>query len=329
MKTLITGATGFVGGALARRLHAQSADVTAVGRNLNAGQRLEKEGIRFLQADLADKDAITAACVGQDMVFHCGAYCSPWGRYNDFYASNVVGTQHIILGCEQHDVKRLVHVSTPSLYFAYESRLNVSENDPLASKQVNFYTQTKLLAEQAIDHAYQRGLPVITIRPRAIFGPGDRTILPRLISRLKEGRLRIIGDESNLIDLTYIDNVVDALLLCANAPDSTLGRKYNITNGQPINLWQMVQQLCTELNLSYPRQRLPFRLAFLLAWGMETASRTLFDYKEPLLTRYTVSILAKSATLDISAARRDLGYQPKVSVEEGSRRFITWWKEQV
>lgn len=325
MKVLITGATGFLGGALASRLHAQSAEVTGLGRNPIAGQQLEQDGIHFLRADLADKQAITAACAGQDIVFHCGAFCSPWGRYHDFYASNVTGTQHIIHGCQAHDVSRLVYVSTPSLYFAYDSRLNVSESDALADKQVNFYTQTKLLAEQAIDRAHQAGLPVITIRPRAIFGPGDRTILPRLISRLQQGRLRIIGDESNLIDLTYIDNVVDALLLCANAPSQTWGKKYNITNGEAVNLWRMVERLCSELNLPYPNQKIPFRIAFVLAYGMEIASRTLLNYKEPLLTRYTVSTLAKSATLDIRAARRELGYEPKISVEEGVERFITWW----
>lgn len=327
MKTLITGATGFVGGALARRLHAQSADVTALGRHPIAGKQLQEDGIRFLRADLADKQAITAACAEQDIVFHCGAFCSPWGPYRDFYASNVTGTEHIIHGCQEHDVSRLIYVSTPSLYFTYDTRLNVSERDPLADKQVNFYTQTKLLAEKAIDSAQHAGLPVITIRPRAIFGPGDRTILPRLISRLEQGRLPIIGDESNLIDLTYIDNVVDALLLCANAPSSTLGKKYNITNGEPVNLWHMVQRLCTELNLPYPRQKIPFRLAFMLAWGMEIASRTLLNNKEPLLTRYTVSVLAKSATLDISAARRELGYKANVSVEEGVERFVAWWVE--
>lgn len=325
MKTLITGATGFVGGALARRLHAQSADVTALGRNPIAGKQLEQDGIRFLQADLGDKQAITAACAEQDIVFHCGAYCSPWGRYRDFYTSNVTGTQHLIHGCQQHHVSRLIYVSTPSLYFAYDTRLNVSESDPLAAKQVNYYTQTKLLAEHAIDSAHEAGLPVVTIRPRAIFGPGDTTILPRLISRLQQGRLRIIGDESNLIDLTYIDNVVDALLLCANAPSTALGKKYNITNGEPANLWQMVQRLCRELNLPYPRKKIPVRVAFMLAWGMEIASRTLLNYKEPLLTRYTVSVLAKSATLDISAARRELGYKANVSIEEGVERFIAWW----
>ena len=326
MKALVTGGTGFLGGALARRLHTLSVDVTALGRNPVAGQRLEEEGIPFLRVDLADKRAIEAACAGQDIVFHCAALSSPWGRYRDFYVANVTGTEHIIHGCQRHRVSRLVHVSTPSLYFAYHSRLNVCENDPLPAKQVNFYTQTKLLAEQAIDRAYYTGLPVITIRPRAIFGPGDTTILPRLITRLQQGRLRLIGDGTNLTDLTYIDNVVDALLLCADS--TTLGHKYNITNGQPVYLWNMIKRLCTELNLTYPQQKIPFRVAFILAWGMEIVSRTLLSYKEPLLTRYTVSVLAKSATLDIKAARRELGYVPRVSVEEGVQRFVRWWKEQ-
>ena len=323
---LVTGATGCLGQHLVGKLLDEGYLVRASGRNHAIGACLHGGATEFVAGDLQDTRLVRQLCSGVDVVFHCAALSSPWGRYRDFYAANVTGTEHIIHGCQRHRVSRLVHVSTPSLYFAYNSRLNVCENDPLPAKQVNFYTQTKLLAEQAIDRAYYTGLPVITIRPRAIFGPGDTTILPRLITRLQQGRLRLIGDGSNLTDLTYIDNVVDALLLCADS--STLGHKYNITNGQPVYLWNMIKRLCTELNLTYPQQKIPFRVAFMLAWGMEIVSRTLLSYKEPLLTRYTVSVLAKSATLDIKAARRELGYAPRVSVEEGVQRFVRWWKEQ-
>ena len=181
MRALVTGGTGFLGGALARRLRLQGDAVTVLGRNRTAGARLQAENMRFVWADLTDAAAVNAACAEQEVVFHCGATVAPWGRYQDFYATNVSGTQNIIRGCLEHKVARLIYVSIPSLYFAHQDRLNVGEYHPLPAKLVNAYTITKFQAEQAIDRAYRNELPVITLRPRAIFGPGDTTILPRVI----------------------------------------------------------------------------------------------------------------------------------------------------
>lgn len=329
MKTLITGATGFLGGALARRLHGMGWDVTALGRNPRALAALNAEGIRTLQADLADEAAIRAACQGQEIVFHSGALSAPWGRGEGFYRANVLGTRHVVRGCQDANVQRLLHVSTPSIYFRYEPRLNVRETDPLPAKPVNEYARTKLLAEAEVDRAHADGLPVVTIRPRAIFGPGDTTILPRLIQRLASGRLPVIGDGKNIADLSYVENVVDALLLCAESPKSTLGKKYNITNGQPVVLWDMVRKVAAALGYPPPRGHIPYRIADAFAGLLEMTHRLLPSQPEPPLTRYTVGVIANSTTLDISAARRDLGYHPRISVEEGFEKFIDWWKVDV
>jgi nucleoside-diphosphate-sugar epimerase len=222
----------------------------------------------------------------------------------------------------------MVHVSTPSIYFRFESRLAVTEAAPLPGKSANEYARTKLLAEAEVDQAFGRGLPVITIRPRAIFGEGDRAILPRLISRLQSGRLRVIGDGQNITDLTYVENVVDALLLCAEVPDMLLGRKYNITNGEPLPLWGLIQKLCDALGFEFPRRRLSYSAAMGLAAVLEMVSHLLPGQPEPLLTRYMVGVLAKSTTLDISADRRELGYQPRVTVEEGFQRYVRWWQKE-
>lgn len=326
MKVLVTGATGFLGKALARRLHARGDQVTALGRNPSILAELEHEGLRPLRADLGAGAAIRAACQGQEIVFHAGALSSAWGSAEAFFRANVLGTRHVIAGCEAAGVRRLVHVSTPSIYFRFESRLDVREDAPLPAQPANEYVRTKLLAEAEIDRAFGRGLPVITIRPRAIFGEGDNAILPRLISRLASGRLRVIGDGQNLTDLTYVENVVDALILCAEAPETLLGRKYNITNGEPLPLWGLIRQVCEALGYAYPQKRIPYPAAIGLATVLEVVSRILPGQPEPLLTRYMVGVLAKSTTLDISAACRDLGYAPRVSVQEGFERFVIWWK---
>lgn len=329
MKALITGATGFLGGALAHRLHGLGWDVTALGRNPRALAALEADGIRAIQAELADEASILSACKNQEIVFHSGALSTPWGRAEDFYRANVLGTRNILRGCEAAQVTRLVHVSTPSIYFRFEPRLNVREDDPLPTKPVNEYAYTKLLAEAEVDRAHADGLAVITIRPRAIFGPGDTAILPRLIARLQSGRLPIIGDGKNIADLSYVENVVDALLLCAESPKSTLGKKYNITNGEPVLLWDMIRRVAEALGYPPPRGHISYRIADVAAGLLEMLYRLHPSQPEPPLTRYSVSVIAHSATLDISAARRDLGYNPRISVQEGFEKFIDWWKRDV
>ena len=214
MKILVTGATGFLGKRLALRLSELGYEVTATGRNTLVGVDLEKQGICFRKTDLQDTESIINACKNKDYVFHCGALSSPWGKYKDFYNTNILGTKNIIQGCKENSVKRLIHVSTPSIYFDFKDKLNISEKDPLPDKPVNDYAKTKLLAEQEIDKAHQEGLPVITIRPRAIFGPGDTSILPRLIKANNKRFIPVIGDKKVLVNITYVENAVDALLLC-------------------------------------------------------------------------------------------------------------------
>jgi nucleoside-diphosphate-sugar epimerase len=327
MKALITGATGFLGGALARRLHALGWDVTAQGRDPAALKALEAQGIRAVQANLEDAQAIVNACRDREIVFHSGALANDWGRPEVFYNANVLGTRNVIRGCQEHYVKRLVHVSTPSIYFRFVPRNNVKESDPLPPP-VTEYARTKRLAELEVDKAFAAGLPTVTIRPRAIFGPGDRTILPRLINRLQRGILRIIGDGQNLADMSYIENVVDALLLCADSPNYTLGKKYNITNGEPVRLWEMVEKLCQRLDLKYPTQRLPYPFVDKVAGVMEFVARLLPGQPEPPLTRYSVAMISLTTTLDITAAKNDLGYKPRVSNEAGFEKFVEWWKSK-
>ncbi len=328
MKALVTGATGFLGGALARRLKNMNWDVTALGRNAARLDELELLGIQTNQIDLKDKEGMVTACKEQEIVFHCAAFPSPWGNYEKFYQSNVIGTRNVVQACEANKIKRLVHVSTPSIYFDYKSRTDVKESDPLP-EPVSNYAATKLLAEEEIDKAFANGLAAITIRPRALFGPGDTVIFPRLIPRLQTGRLPILGDGENIVDLTYIENVVDALLLCAESPTNTLGKKYNISNGEPVKIWKLIERICTELNLPKPKRKISYPAANAAATTLELLYGLIPTHPEPPLTRISVSMLANSTTLDISAAKTELGYQPKVSVDEGFDLFMKWWKEKM
>ena len=179
-KALITGGTGFLGGQLALKLQQLNYDVTVLGRNPTIGAQLTAAGLRFIAADLQNAEAIAAACKSQDQVFHCGALSSPWGKAKDFYGINVLGTRHLIQGCLTHSVQRLIHVSTSAVYFTYADQLQILESHPFPAP-VNAYAKTKQLAEQSIQQAHNQGLFTLTIRPRGIFGPGDTTLLPRLL----------------------------------------------------------------------------------------------------------------------------------------------------
>ncbi len=326
MKILVTGATGFLGGALIRRLHSMGWDVTALGRNALKLDQLESDGIRALPLDIKNRDMLVEACKDQEIVFHCAAFPSPWGNFEKFYQANVIGTRNVAQACLENKVKRLVYVSTPSIYFDYNPRTGVKETDDLP-EPVSNYAHTKLLAEEEVDKAFANGLAAISIRPRAIFGPGDTVIFPRLIPRLQSGRLPILGDGENVVDLTYVENVVDALLLCAESPVSTLGKKYNISNGEPVKLWELVNRICVELNLPYPKRKISYKTANAAASALEFLYSFIPFSPEPPLTRVSVSMMANSATLDISAAKNDLGYRPEVSVDEGFELFMKWWKE--
>lgn len=326
MNVLVTGGTGFLGKQLALRLRSISPSVTILGRNALIGQQLEAENIKFIAVDLRDKEATVAACQGQDYIFHCGALSSPWGKYQDFYDTNVSGTQNIIQGCQTHGVKRLIYVSTSSVYFDFSHRFNIPENTPFP-KPVNAYAKTKQRAELEINQAYQNGLPVITIRPRGIFGPGDTAILPRLLRANTRTGIPLINQGQACIDITYVDNVVDALLLCQKAPDTLLGRIFNITNGEPIYISDLLEKLSNKLGYPFKLKPISYNTAYWAASAMELIANTLLLGREPLLTRYTVGLLAFSQTLDITAAITELGYKPYVSIEEGLDIFAQWWKE--
>lgn len=326
MNVLVTGATGFLGQKLALRLVSLGYHVTGVGRNSDIGRFLSTKGIHFKKAALENKEQILQLCQNQQFVFHCGALSSPWGRYKDFYLANVVGTKNVIEGCKQANVKRLIHVSTPSISFYYDERVNVKETDSLPERFVNHYAKTKYLAEIAVDKAFQEGLPTIIIRPRAIFGPGDNAILPRLIKVCEKGMFPKIGSGNVEIDLTYVENVVDALLLCMNSSNETLGEKYNITNGERVNLYNILEDVMKQLEKEFTYKEISYKQAFLIAQFLEYSSMIFLGGKEPILTRYTVSVLSQSQTLDIQKAKEELGYKPAVTIEKGTQKFIEWWK---
>ncbi len=328
MKALITGGTGFLGRHLANRLQQLDYEVTVLGRNKTIGMDLAQKGFRFIRADLRDSCQINQAIAGMDYVFHCGALSTPWGRFPDFFAINDKGTENVINGCLVHGVRRMIHISSPSIYFEYRHKFNVTESHPLPSRMVNNYAKTKYLAEERIDAAFSAGLPVITLRPRALFGPGDTSIFPRLIMANQKLGIPMIDNGEVLMDLTYVENAVEAIVLAIDSPPATLGKKYNISNGTPVPFKSLLEELFSKLGLTLRTRNISFSSAYLGAYFLETFYKTFLPKKEPPFTCYSVGTLSKTITLDISAAKMELGYNPGISIEKGLELFVNGWKEK-
>jgi nucleoside-diphosphate-sugar epimerase len=319
MKIVVTGATGFLGGAVSRHLVKNGHSVRAIGRSERAGMALKADGVEFFQADIVNRPALDKIFAGCDLAIHCAALASPFGPYEIFHRANVLGTQNVLDAALTGNVRRIVNISTPSVYFDFKHRVGIKESDPLPSSQVTNYAQTKLIADGILHNASE--IEVISLRPRAIFGPGDTTILGRILAISSNGIMTVIGNGRSLIDMTYIDNVVDAIILAMNAPSSCSGKFFNITNGEPIANIEMLKMLFTCMKRKIRYRHIPYPLAYGIGAASEWIYRILGFDTEPKLTRYAVGLLAYDQTLDISAAKSELGYRPTVNLQNGFERF--------
>lgn len=327
-RALVTGATGFLGRHMVQRLVELGWEVYGLGRNREAGEQIKQDGAVFVCEDLREREAAVRACTGMDVVFHCAALSSPWGKYSDFYSCNVAATRNIVEGCKRHRVQRLIHISTPSLYSSRKSRFGIREADPLPPKPANSYAATKRIAEQVVEQAVSEGLTAFILRPRAIFGPMDNALFPRLLKANEGKGVPFLDGGGAIIDVTCVENVIDAMLLCCSAPLSAAGRAYNITNGEPVMFRELLERLFARLEIPLHSRQIPYHTAYAVA-GMLEGVHKLFPFLgEPMLTRYSASALGVSQTLDISLARARLGYHPRVTIDEGLQSFAEWWREQ-
>ena len=318
MRILITGGTGFLGQHLARTLQASGHDISILGRDFSEVKVLIAAGGRPIGADLRDASAVRQACIGCDAVYHVGALSATWGRRADFFAVNVGGTEAVVAGCLEHGVKRLIYVSSPSVVFDGTDQHEVTEAVAYPRRFASIYSLTKKLGEDRV-HAAPSDLETVIVRPKAIFGPGDRSLLPQLIAAARRRRLPQIGTGRNLVDLTYVENVADALVLALDA-GAAVGQTYTITNGEHANLWATIREVLRQLGLPTNLRRVSLRVALTAAAIMEAQAS--LTGREPLLTRYSAAILGRTQTYDIGAAHRDLGYVPRVSLAEGIERTL-------
>jgi nucleoside-diphosphate-sugar epimerase len=331
MNALVTGGAGFIGLYLTEQLVARGETVRVMSRRPH--DRLTELGVEWQQGDVREPAACDWACKGIDTVFHTAAIPGIWGPWKLFYETNTQGTLNILDACVQHRVPKLVYTSSPSVIYDGENHLGVDESRPYPSDPSHphpgpylcHYPHTKALAEKAVLAANgKNGLSTVSLRPHLIWGPRDSQLVPRLIQRARSGRLRRVGDGTNLISMTYVENAAAAHLQAADALSPTSpapGRAYFINELEPVNLWNWIDELLSRAGLPSVRKRISARTAYAVGATCEAVYHTLRITKEPPMTRFLAQQLSGSHYYNVGRAQRDFGFKPIVSVDEGMRRL--------
>jgi len=324
---LVTGGGGFLGHAIVKRLVEKGDDIRTLSRGDYPG--LEALGVEHIQGDIADRSAVMAACRDRDLVFHVAAKPGVWGRYPDYFNTNVIGTRNVVTACKTHGVPLLVHTSSPSVIFDGRDMEGVDESAPYPDRYHTHYQETKALAERHVIEATDESLRTIVLRPHLIWGPGDNHLVPRIIARART--LFVVGDGQNSVDTIYIDNAADAHLLAADrlAADPALsGKVYFISQDEPVRLWDMVNSILGAAGLDPVARSMPMKAAWAIGALLESIYRLFRIPTEPKMTRFVAEELSTSHWFDISAAKRDLGYAPSVAIDEGLVRLRDWLAAQ-
>ena len=287
-------------------------------------------GVETFRGSIEDPAAVRSAVHGSDLVIHTAAKAGVWGDPAEFRSINLDGTRNVLLACRETGVARLVYTSTPSVVFGGADLEGVDESAGYADHFESDYPETKARAEQLVLAAAAPDFATVSLRPHLIWGPGDPHFIPRIVERSRAGRLRMVGHGQNLIDTIYIDNAADAHLLAAErlAPDSPIsGRAYFLSQGEPVAMGTMIDHLLTAAGEPPLRRSVPAGLAYAAGAVLEVVYRALDLSGEPMVTRFLSRELSRAHWFNIEAARRDLEYDPLVSIDEGLQRLGEWLRE--
>lgn len=336
----VTGAGGFLGSAICRFLLSSGIKVTGFARG--EYPELAKLGVNMIQGDIADINAIINAMKGCELVFHVAAKAGVWGTKEQYFTPNVDGAKNIINACNRLGIENLVYTSTPSVTFAGEDENGVDESQPYAGVYLNYYAQSKAVAEQLVlaasnmthtqanndnDKPHVNDLKTVALRPHLIWGPKDPHLVPRVLERAKAGRLKLVGKTDKLVDTIYVDNAAYAHILAAveltEPKPRCLGKAYYISNDEPITMAAMLNKILACENLPPVSKRVPSNIAYAVGSILEWFYLILGKKEEPIMTRFVAKQLSTSHYFDISAAKEDFNYQPLISIDQGMERLRT------
>lgn len=323
----ITGATGFVGGHLAEACAARGWPVCALARASSDTSALERLGATILRGDLADGSAVRSALEGADVVFHCAAKVGDWGPVSDYRAVNVDALRGLLDACAAWSLHRFVHFSTLGVYAARHHH-GTDETESLPHDHMDGYTQTKVEAEDlALSYQRDRGVPVVVLRPGFIYGPRDRTVLPRLVDNLNRGKVRYIGNGQRAMNTIYVGNLVEAAFLAVDTPQA-VGQVYNLTDGEMVSKRRFIETIADGLGLPRPSPKgVPLWVAKFFAWWQEGRARRRNSPTPPRVTQGRIKFMGLNLDFSIEKARAQLGYRPRWSFDDGMRETLAWYKQ--
>ncbi|NOX35806.1 MAG: NAD-dependent epimerase/dehydratase family protein [Deltaproteobacteria bacterium] len=329
MKTknvLVTGGGGFLGKAIVKKLIKKKISITSFSRSFYPD--LESMGVMQVQGDLTDKKAVAKAFKNTDAVFHVAAKPGIWGPFEEFFRANVLATQNVISACLENKIKQLIYTSSPSVIFDEFDMENIDETAPYPGRYLAPYPETKAMAEKLVKHASKKGLNSIIIRPHLIWGPGDNHLVPGIIKRAK--KLKRVGRKDDLVDTIYVDNAADAHILAFQKlleDPSLSGNIYFVSQDEPVSKWQMANAFLDAAGLPPVQGHVSARTAYIAGSIFEFVYKVFNIKKEPPMTRFAAKELATSHWFDISRAKKDLGYYPKVSTKEGLQKLKEWFSK--
>jgi len=324
MKVLLTGGSGFIGGNLAQKLVKQGYSVNCLVRKTSKVELLKNLNVKLFYGDLSDGKALTNATKGVDVVYHCAALVSDWGKYEDFYEVNVQGTKNLLDACVENNVRKIVYISTTDVVWNYEDHIKLTENASYHKKYKHPYCKTKAEAEKEV-HSYknQNKIETTIIRPCLVWGPGDRVVLPKIVDLAINNSLYLFGSGRNLISICYIENVTDAIILAGENHKSN-GEIYFINDDLKITFQEYISELLSCLEIEWEPKKIPYFIVYNIAKLLEFLTIISGSKKYPLITTYVVAAMGKNLNYSIDKARLELNYEPKIDLYNGLSNLKLW-----
>ncbi len=323
----ITGATGFVGSHLAEACVQRGHAVVTLARPQSDTALLEKLGVQIIRGDLTDEAALRSAVEQADVVVHCAAKVGDWGPVDEYRAVNVEGLRRLLEAVRGEQLQRFVHLSSLGVYEARD-HFGTDESVPPPETHIDGYTQTKVESEKlALRYHREHGVPVVVLRPGFIYGPRDRTVLPKLMKALQEKQVRYLGSGEQAMNTIFVGNLVDAIFLAVEKP-SAIGQVYNLTDDEPVSKRRFLEAIADLSGLERPSRHVPLWLAKGLAKVLEGVARWRGAAQPPRLTQARIKFLGLNLGFSVEKAKRELGYQPRVKFEDGIEEAVSWWKRR-
>lgn len=326
MRYLITGATGFVGGHIAEACVRREQTVSAIVRASSDAGELEKLGVILYRGELSDPALVRRAVTEADVVIHCAAKVGDWGPLEDYRRVNVEALRVLLDACKGQALSRFILMSSLGVY-ATRHHYGTTEADPLPAWHRDGYSQTKVEAEQLALHYYKEfGVPVVILRPGFVYGPRDKTVMPRIINALKHNLLRYPGGGESAMNLIFVNNLVDAVFLAVEN-EKAVGEAYNLTDGEFVSKRKFIGTVADAFGLPHPTRRPPLWLAWIVTWCAEALAKMRGAKKAPLFNFPRLKFIGYNLDFSVQKAMDDLGYRPRVQFDEAMGETLDWYKK--